>query len=63
MLKQLILNGLTDTTLNIDNRGTKILAMTTFWNKCNFSAIIKHKGVKYYCYMDNKINDVVIENA
>jgi hypothetical protein len=60
-LKRLIKNGLTDTDIRISARGTKILSKTCFWVKENFSAIIKHKGVKFYCYFNRPTNDIIIE--
>lgn len=62
-LKELIKNNLTDTDLKINSRNTKILAMTCFWVKENFSAIIKHNGGKYHCYYDRTLEDIVINNA
>ena len=61
ILKQLIKSNLTNTNLN-KIRGVRILAMTCFWSKCNFSAILTYYNTKYYCYYDNSINDLVIEN-
>lgn len=63
-LKNIIKNNLTNTNLNIGHiKNTVILSMTCFWSKCNFSAIIRYRGVKYYCYYDNTKNDIVIEYA
>jgi len=62
-LKNIIKENLTDISLNINNKDIKILSMTCFWSKKNFSAIIKYYGVKYYCHYDNVLNDVIIENA
>ena len=62
-LKDIIKENLTDTSLNINNRNIQILSMTCFWSIKNFSAILKYYGRKYYCYYDNALNDVIIENA
>ena len=62
-LKNIIKENLTDTNLKINSKHIKIHAMTCFWSKKNFSAIIKYYGRKYYCYYDNALNDVIIENA
>jgi len=62
-LKKLIINNLTDVDLKINSRKTKILAMTCFWIKTNFSAIIKHYGVKYYCYYCNTLKDIIVEKC
>jgi len=60
-LKNIIKQGLTETDIRIERRGTRILAKTCFWVKENFSAIIKHNGVKFYCHFDRKLNDIAIE--
>ena len=60
-LKNIIKNNLTNTDIKINLRKTKILAKTCFWVKENFSAIIRHNGIKFYCFFDRKINDVIIE--
>jgi len=60
-LKDIIKQGLTETGCSITSRKTKILAMTCFWVKENFSAIIKHNGIKFYCYFDRALNDINIE--
>lgn len=62
-LKELIKAGLSDTTLVIKERGVRIYAMTCFWSKVNFSAIIKYHGRKFYCFYDNSIQDIVVQNA
>jgi hypothetical protein len=60
-LKEIIKQNLTETDLRINERRTKILSMTCFWVRENFSAIIKHYGIKFYCHFDRSINDIVIE--
>lgn len=60
-LKNIIKNNLSDTSLKINNKHIKILSMTCFWVKENFSAIISYYGIKYYCYYDRILNDVIIE--
>jgi hypothetical protein len=60
-LKNIIKKNLTNTSLKIDNRHIKILSTTCFWVKENFSAIISYYGIKYYCYYDRILNDVIIE--
>jgi hypothetical protein len=61
-LKEYIKNNLTNTTLNINNKKLQILSMACFWSKINFTAIVKWYGIKYYCYYDNTLNDIIIEN-
>jgi hypothetical protein len=60
MLKRLIENNLTDTELKT-SKDYKILSMTCFWSKINFSAIIKYKGHKFYCYY--KDNNLICEKC
>jgi hypothetical protein len=60
-LKNIIKKNLTNTSLKIDNRHIKILSITCFWVKENFSAIISCYGIKYYCFYDRILNDVIIE--
>ena len=60
-LREIIKNNLTDTDCKINSKKTKVLAMTCFWVKENFSAIIKHNGIKYYCFFNRLLNDIVIE--
>lgn len=62
LLKNIIKSNLTETILKIEHRRIKILAITCFWVKENFSAIIKCYGQKFYCYYDNTLKDIVIEN-
>jgi hypothetical protein len=47
--------ALTDTDINqkLLPRGFRILAMTCFWHKCNFSAIVQYRGREYYCHWKN----------
>lgn len=61
-LKQLIRENLTNTSLSTF-KGLKLLSMTCFWSKVNFSAILKYYGIKYYCYYDNSTNDIIIERV
>lgn len=60
-LKNIIKNNLTETSLKINNKHIKILSITCFWVKENFSAIIEYYGIKYYCYYDKALNDIIIE--
>jgi hypothetical protein len=66
ILKNIIQNSLSDIDLIIskeNQKRLKILSMTCFWSKKNFSAILKFYGKKYYTYFDNNLNDIIIENA
>lgn len=61
-LKKLLEINVTDTGINIF-KGLSILAMSCFWSKCNFSAILEYYGNKYYCYYDNTLKDFVIKST
>jgi hypothetical protein len=60
-LKKYIKNNLNNTSLNIKHKHLQVLAMTCFWSKINFNVIVKWYGIKYYCYYDNSVNDIIIE--
>ena len=62
-LKSIIKKNLTNTECRINQYpGVIMLSRTCFWVKENFSAIIAYYGVKYYCYWDRSLNDVVVEH-
>lgn len=62
-LKKVIKENLTNTSLKINSRKIKVLALACFWTKENFSGIIQYYGKKYYCYYDRYFNDVIVENC
>jgi len=52
-LKAILEDNLTSTGLS-PHRDIKVLAMTCFWSRRNFSAIIRYQGKRYYCYAMDK---------
>ena len=60
LLKSLLRENVTKTSIN-HFKGLQLLSMTCFWVRENFSAVLKFRGRKYYCYYNRAIEDFTVQ--
>jgi predicted metal-dependent hydrolase len=64
-VKKILEKNLTKTDLLTENlpRGFRVLAMSIFWDKCNFSGIIRFRRQKFYAFFDNTLQKICVQYA